>query len=118
MRKVEEMQEYQDVQDLLQRITKLSKEAEVEMIRNIVSQLCWSGPITREWLLKEVESQEQTEIRKPKLIVDHPIEDHFGSEIMGGDKYFEDRAGRRVLEDNWEDYLIEIGCVEFFRAIK
>lgn len=49
---------------------------------------------------------------------DHPIEDHFGSEIMIGDSWFEDNAGRIVLQDNMEDYLIEVVGVEFFKTLK
>ncbi|RAZ73646.1 hypothetical protein DP120_16850 [Planococcus halotolerans] len=53
-----------------------------------------------------------------KHVVDHPIEDHFGSEIRTGDKWFQDGAGRVVLENNIEDYLIEVARVEFCRAIE
>ncbi|MFC4712267.1 YqaI family protein [Planococcus dechangensis] len=49
---------------------------------------------------------------------DHPIEDHFGSEIQSGDTWFEDKAGRVVLQDNMEDYLIEVVGAEFFKALK
>ncbi|WP_084245182.1 YqaI family protein [Planomicrobium okeanokoites] len=49
---------------------------------------------------------------------DHPIEDMFGSEIQTGDTWFEDKAGRIVLEENMEDYLVEVVGVEFFKALK
>ena len=49
---------------------------------------------------------------------DHPIEDHFGSEIQTGDIWFEDKVGRVVLQDNMEDYLIEVVGAEFFKALK
>ncbi|WP_162287786.1 YqaI family protein [Indiicoccus explosivorum] len=49
---------------------------------------------------------------------DNPVEDMFGSEILEGDKWFEDSEGRIVLEDNIDDYLIEVIGVEFFRALK
>ncbi|RLJ90157.1 YqaI family protein [Planococcus citreus] len=49
---------------------------------------------------------------------DYPIEDHFGSEIQTGDTWFEDKAGRVVLQDNMEDYLIEVVGAEFFKALK
>lgn len=49
---------------------------------------------------------------------DHPIEDMFGSEIQTGDTWFEDKAGRVVLEENMEDYLVEVVGVEFFKALK
>lgn len=49
---------------------------------------------------------------------DHPIEDMFGSEIQTGDTWFEDKAGRIVLEENMEDYLVEVVGAEFFKAIK
>lgn len=48
----------------------------------------------------------------------HPVEDHFGSEIMTGDSWFEDNAGRIVLQENMEDYLIEVVGVEFFKTMK
>lgn len=118
MRKVEDMQEYRDNKDLEHRISKLSNQAEVRIIQNIISQVCWHGPVTREWLEREVDDQERLEAGKPYTAEDHPIEDIFGSEIQTGDKWFQDSAGRIVLEDNAEDYLIEVAKVEFFREIK
>ncbi|WP_083671642.1 hypothetical protein [Viridibacillus sp. FSL H7-0596] len=38
---------------------------------------------------------------------DHSIEDSFGTEIQSGDKYFV-IGDSIVLEDNIEDYLIEV----------
>lgn len=49
---------------------------------------------------------------------DHPVEDMFGSEIQTGDTWFKDSAGRIVLFENVEGYLLEVGGVEFFREIK
>ena len=120
MRKVEEMSEYMDTKALEERYFKLSTEGQVEFVRNLINEACWHSEtrIDREWLQKEVESQEQSELPKLKLVDDHPTEDHFGSEIQPGDVYFKDQAGREVLVDNSEDYLIEIGGVEFFRALK
>ena len=120
MRKVQEMQEYIDTKALEERYFKLSTEGQVQFVRNLISQACWSSEtrIDREWLQTEVESQERSEIRKPKLVTDHPIEDHFGSEIQSSDKYFKDQMGREVLESNWEDYLIEVGGVQFYRGVE
>ncbi|PSL42161.1 YqaI-like protein [Planomicrobium soli] len=50
--------------------------------------------------------------------IDHPIEDMFGSEIQSGDTWFEDKQGRIVLEENIEDYLLEVVGGEFFKAKK
>lgn len=118
MRKVEDLQEYQDSKDLEERLHKLPSDAQVRIIQNIISQTCWHGPVTREWMENEITSQEQVEQLFSKPVEDHPIEDIFGSEIQAGDKWFEDAAGRVVLEDNAEDYLIEITGVQFFRAIE
>lgn len=49
--------------------------------------------------------------------LDHPIEDMYGSEIKNGDTWFRDSAGRVVLFENAEDYLIEVGGVDMFRNI-
>lgn len=54
----------------------------------------------------------------PKDYDDTPVEDMFGSEIRTGDTYFKDQAGRAVLFENAEDYLIEVAGVEFFKDIK
>lgn len=118
MRNVEDLQEYRDAKDLEQRVKKLSGHAELRIIQNIISQACWHGPVTREWLEKEVGDQERLEAIPPFTAEDHPVEDMFGSEIQTGDKWFQDNAGRIVLEDNMDDYLIEVGGVNFFRAIK
>lgn len=119
MRKVEEMPEYMDTKALEERYFKLSTEGQVQFVRNLISQACWHSEtrIDREWLQKEVESQEQSELPNLKLVDDHPTEDHFGSEIQSGDVYFKDQAGREVLVTNWEDYLIEVGGVQFYRVI-
>lgn len=118
VKKVEDLQEYRDTKDLEERIHKLPSDAQVRIIQNIVSQTCWHGPVTREWLENEISSQEQVEAMFSKPIEDHPVEDVFGSEIRTGDKWFEDGAGRVVLEDNAEDYPIEVTGVQFFRAIE
>lgn len=118
VKKVEDLQEYRDTKDLEKRIQKLPSDAQVRIIQNIISQTCWHGTATREWLENEVASQELLENESLKLVADHPVEDHFGSEIRTGDKWFQDRAGRVVLEDNVENYLIEVGNVEFCRAIE
>lgn len=116
MRKVESLQEYIDTKDLEARLSKLSNHAETRIIQNIISQVCWHGPVTREWLDEEIADQERLEAPKAYTADDHPIEDMFGSEIQTGDKWFQDSAGRIVLEDNMDDYLIEVGGVEFFRS--
>lgn len=118
VKKVEDLQEYRDLKDLESRMHKLPADAEVRIIQNIISQVCWHGPVTREWLDNEISSQEALEEAFSKPVDDHPIEDVFGSEIRTGDKWFEDGAGRVVLEDNAEDYLIEVTGVQFFRAIE
>lgn len=41
----------------------------------------------------------------------HPIEDSFGTEIQSGDKYFV-IGDSIVLEDNVDDYLIEVLAAE------
>lgn len=116
--RVEDMQEYIDTKTLENRFFKLSTQGQAEFARNLFSHASWHGPVSREWLEEEIKSQEATELPKLKLVADHPIEDYFGSEIQSDDKYFTDQAGRVVLESNWEDYLIEIGGVEFFKALK
>lgn len=116
--RVEDMQEYIDKKNLENSFFKLSTQGQAEFVRNLISQTCWHGPVNREWLEDEIKSQEATELPKLKLVADHPIEDHFGSEIQSDDKYFTDQAGRVILESNWEDYLIEVGGVEFFKALK
>lgn len=118
MRKVEDLQEFIDNKDLDYRLSKLSSHAQTRIIQNFISQVCWHGPATREWLEKEIADQERLEAPKAYTADDHPIEDMFGSEIQTGDKWFQDNAGRIVLEDNMDDYLIEVGKVNFFRAIK
>ena len=115
---VEDLQEYRDAKDLEVRMHKLPSDAQTRIIQNIVSQTCWHGPVTREWLENEISSQEQLEEVFSKPVEDHPTEDVFGSEIRTGDKWFEDGAGRVVLEDNAEYYLIEVSGVQFFRAIE
>lgn len=55
--------------------------------------------------------------RYAETVEDHPIEDFFGSEIQEGDKYFKDGAGRTVLEENIDDYLIEVVGVTFYRSL-
>lgn len=120
MRNVESMQEYMDARELENRMNNLSDRAARRIVDEIISRICWhaDSPINREWLEAEIASQEAAENSLLKLIVDHPVEDHFGSEIQTGDKWFQDRAGRVVLEDNIEDYLIEVARVEFCRAIE
>lgn len=51
-------------------------------------------------------------------VSDHPIEDIFGSEIQTGDTWFKDPAGRVVLFENAENYLVDVAGVEIFREIK
>lgn len=63
MRNVENLQEYIDTKDLEKRLSKLSDHAETRIIQNIISQVCWHGPVTREWLENEVASQEEVERR-------------------------------------------------------
>lgn len=118
MKKIEEMQEYQDTKELETRLHKLSDRAQTRIISNIISHTCWHGPVTRTWMEDEIASQELVESQSLKAVSDHPIEDIFGSEIRTGDKWFQDGAGRVVLEDNVEDYLIEVANVEFCRAIE
>lgn len=120
MKKVEEMQEYLDTKALEDRLYKLSDRAQTRIISNIINHSCWhaDSPITREWMEREIADQEQVENASLKLVLDHPIEDHFGSEIRTGDKWFQDGAGRVVLEDNMEDYMIEVARVQFCRAIE
>lgn len=48
---------------------------------------------------------------------DHPTEDMFGSEIRKGDTWIKDNAGRIVLFENVEDYLIEVVGAEIFKDI-
>lgn len=55
---------------------------------------------------------------REQAVSDFPIEDHFGSEIREGDKYFEDGAGRVVLESNADDYLIEVIGVKYRDAVE
>ncbi|ANU13491.1 hypothetical protein B481_2028 [Planococcus halocryophilus Or1] len=118
VKKVEDLQEYRDAKDLEVRMHGLPSEAQTVIIQNIINQTCWHGPVTREWMENEIASQELLDNESLKLVTDHPVEDHFGSEIHVGDKWFEDGAGRVVLEDNVEDYLIEVANVEFCRAIE
>ena len=118
MKNVEDLQEYRDSKDLEARMYKLPSDAQTRIIQNIISQTCWHGPVTREWMENEITSQEKLEEMFSEPVSDHPIEDVFGSEIRTGDKWFEDGAGRVVLEDNAEDYLIEVTGVQFYRAIK
>lgn len=117
MRNVMEMKEFVATKALEDRFFKLSNQCQVQVIKNIISRSCWHGPVTNKWLEQEIKSQEHTAIPKMEMVPDHPIEDFFGSEIQIDDKYFTDQAGRVVLESNWEKYLIEVGGVEFFRAI-
>lgn len=117
MRKVENLQEYIDNKDLDYRLSKLSSHAQTRIIQNFISQVCWHGPATREWLDKEISDQERLEAPPTYTAEDHPVEDLFGSEIQTGDKWFQDGAGRVVLEDNTEDYLIEVAQVKFFKAL-
>ncbi|WP_240612026.1 YqaI family protein [Planococcus halotolerans] len=118
MRNVESMQEYIDTRDFEVRLKNLSERANDRILSNVISHICWHGPITRTWMEDEISSQELIENESLKHVVDHPIEDHFGSEIRTGDKWFQDGAGRVVLENNIEDYLIEVARVEFCRAIE
>lgn len=117
MRKVEETQEYIDTKAFEERIFNLSADGQVEIIRSLITRACYNTPVTKEWLKQVVEAQERSEHPNLELVADHPTEDHFGSEIQSGDTYFKDQAGREVLGSNWEDYLIEIGGVQFYRAI-
>lgn len=48
---------------------------------------------------------------------DHPVEDMFGTEVMTGDKWFQDAAGRVVSLENAERYLLEVGGFEIVRAL-
>lgn len=120
MRNIESMQEYIDAKALENRMNNLSDRAARRIVDELISRTCWhaDAPVNREWLEKEIASQESVENVFLKLVIDHPIEDHFGSEIRTGDKWFQDGAGRVVLEDNVEDYLIEVAQVEFCRAIE
>lgn len=120
MRNIESMQEYMDAKALENRMKNLSDRAARRIVDELISRTCWhaDAPINREWLEAEIASQEAAENISLKLVVNHPVEDHFGSEIQTGDKWFQDGAGRVVLEDNIEDYLIEVASVEFCRAIE
>lgn len=51
-------------------------------------------------------------------IADHPVEDYFGDEILGTDKWFIDEDGRVVLESNMKDYLVERCGAVFYEAQK
>lgn len=115
---VEDLQEYKDAKDLEARMYKLPSEAQTVIIQNIISQTSWHGPVDLKWMENEIASQEKLERMFGKPVDDHPVEDVFGSEIRTGDKWFEDGAGRVVLEENAEDYLIEVAKVQFYRAIK
>ncbi|MED2985205.1 hypothetical protein P4311_28080 [Bacillus thuringiensis] len=50
-----------------------------------------------------------------KEVIDHPIEDIFGDEILSGEMYFV-FSEQIVLEHNLKTYLIEKQNVECFQA--
>lgn len=53
--KVEEIQERRDVKRLEAIVCNMSQSQELRLIQNIIEQACWHGPVTREWLEKEME---------------------------------------------------------------
>lgn len=61
MRNVELMQESIDAKELENRLRELSSHAAERIVENIINQVCWHGPVTREWLEKEVGEQEMVE---------------------------------------------------------
>lgn len=61
MRNVELMQESIDAKELENRLRELSSHAAERIVENIINQVCWHGPVTREWLEKEVTEQEIVE---------------------------------------------------------
>lgn len=117
-KKIEELIEFQDKQELSNRLRKLPSSAHERILENIITQVCWHGPVDREWLSGEIKCQEIVERRAEKAVADFPIEDHFGSEIRVGDKWFTDQAGRVILEDNMDDYLLEVANLQICRAIE
>lgn len=54
MRKVEDLQEYQDVQFLTSKIRNMDDIDKSILISNIIDQVCWYGPVTREWMEEEL----------------------------------------------------------------
>lgn len=115
---IEEMPQYQGMKAIEKRMAKLSKEGQAQLNKNIITRIYWYGPVTQKWLEDQVEDMERQESPPLSLVEDHPIEDAFGSEIQSGDIWFEDPAGRVVLEDNTDDYLVEVAGVNFFRTLK
>ena len=49
-------------------------------------------------------------------VLNHPVEDYFGSEIQTGDKYITTDSGHVVLADNIRDYLQETLGAVFYEA--
>lgn len=58
------MQEWHDVKDLMQRINKLAPSSRACLMDNIVNQVCWHGPVDREWLESEISDYEAIQNRK------------------------------------------------------
>lgn len=117
MKRLEDLPEYQNTKAMEQRILKLSLQATQRMMINLANQVNWHGPASTEWLETELADQERLEGRNVYTAEDHPIEDMFGSEICTGDKWFEDAAGRVILNENVEQYLQEVGNAKCYRSL-
>ncbi|AQU79758.1 hypothetical protein [Planococcus faecalis] len=61
MRKVEDLQEYRDTQNLKERMKRLPAVYQSILAGNIVDEVCWRGPVTREFLEAELDSFEGAE---------------------------------------------------------
>lgn len=60
-KKVEALQEYHDAKLLKERMAKLPKVFHGMLLQEIADQACWFGPVTREWLEKEITGYERIE---------------------------------------------------------
>lgn len=64
MPKIEPIQEAQDLSSLKERMAKLPKHMEAVLLQEIAGQVCYFGPVDREWLEKELAFYETLQIQK------------------------------------------------------